>query len=300
MQNIINLSSVIDEKYIYTIIIIVFFLLVRWIIHKFIKNKISQIAKRYRYYKITTYTIFFLLLIIILPMWIDDFQSLSTFLGLFSAGLAISLRDVIINFFGWIYILSRRPFTTGDRIEINDIKGDVIDIKLMEFTLMEVGQWVEAEQSTGRIIYVPNGKILNSNIANFTKGFELIWNELTVLITFESDWKKAKSILTDIAEINSLELNKNLKESIIHSARKNYQKLTPIVYTSIKESGIQLTIRYLCEPRKRRTSSEIFWEDILEKFKNENDIEFAYKTYRQYNPELKDYIESREREGEKQ
>jgi len=231
-------------------------------------------------------------------MWVNNFKSLFTFLGIFSAGLAIALRDVVINFFGWIYILSRRPFSSGDRIEIDGVKGDVIDIKLMEFTLMEVGNWVDAEQSTGRIVNIPNGKVLSMNTANFTKGFELIWNEITVLITFESDWKKAKSILNDIAQKNSLELNKNLKESIIHSARKNYQKLTPIVYTKVKSSGVALTIRYLCKPRKRRTTSEKFWENILDAFENEDKIQFAYKTYRNFNPEITKFLNDRKREGE--
>ena len=287
-----------NDKYIHTFLVVIILIFIILIINKIIKYKVSNISKRYKWYKLNTYIIGSLVIFILIPMWVNDFKSLFTFLGIFSAGLAIALRDVVINFFGWVYILSRRPFSSGDRIEIDGVKGDVIDIKLMEFTLMEVGNWVDAEQSTGRIVNIPNGKVLSMNTANFTKGFELIWNEITVLITFESDWKKAKSILNDIAQKNSLEINKNLKESIIHSARKNYQKLTPIVYTKVKSSGIALTIRYLCKPRKRRTTSEKFWENILEEFENQEKIQFAYKTYRNFNPELTKFLKKRKREGE--
>lgn len=297
MQNLFYLNSVIDRRYLYTFLVIFILIIVRWIFTKIIKRRIEMISKRYRWYKISTYTIVFVGLVMILPIWLDGVESLFTFLGLFSAGLAIALRDIVVNFFGWIYILSRRPFTTGDRIEINGVKGDVIDIKIMDFSLMEIGNWIEAEQSTGRIINVPNGKILNNNIANFTKGFELIWNELSLLVTFESDWKEAKSILEEIARENSIELNRDIKKNIVHSARKKYQNLTPIVYTSIKSSGIKLTIRYLCNPRKRRTSSELFWEHILEEFTKRDNIQFAYKTYRYYNQELEKNTNSRDVEG---
>jgi small-conductance mechanosensitive channel len=62
-----------------------------------------------------------------------------------------------------------------------------------------------------------------------------------------------------------------------------YSKLTPIVYTSVKDSGVLLTLRYLCDPRRRRTTAQGIWEDILDKFAECPDIDFAYPTQRFYN-----------------
>ena len=76
--------------------------------------------------------------------------------------------------------------------------GDVIDIRLFQFSINEIGNWVDADQSTGRIIHIPNGIVFTEPQANYTAGFQYIWNEIPVLVTFESDWKKAKQILTDI------------------------------------------------------------------------------------------------------
>ncbi len=59
-------------------------------------------------------------------------------------------------------------------------------------------------------------------------------------------------------------------------------KLTPIVYTSVKESGVVLTIRYICNPRRRRGSEQQIWEDILHAFKKCKDIDFAYPTERRF------------------
>jgi len=59
-----------------------------------------------------------------------------------------------------------------------------------------------------------------------------------------------------------------------------YSKLTPIVYTSVEESGVLLTIRYLCEPSRRRDSKQAIWEDVLKEFAKNKDIDFAYPTHR--------------------
>ena len=81
-----------------------------------------------------------------------------------------------------------------------DTLRDVIDQRLFRFTLLEIGNWVEADQSTGRVIHVPNSWVFTEDIANYTAGFSYIWNELPVLVTFESDWRRAKRLLQSIAD----------------------------------------------------------------------------------------------------
>lgn len=270
-------------------ILTVFFIILIYYLRKYssqkIDNKIEDISKKFRYNKILNYISYGLGFVLIFPLWFQGLQGFMTFFGLFSAGLAIALRDMVANIVGRLYLIVRRPYSIGDRIEIGDVKGDVIDIRLFETSLMEIGNWVDSDQSTGRIVYVPNGHTLNKNISNYTKGFEFIWNEIRILLTFESNWKKAKKIFQEIADIRAREINREAREKIINSAKKEYKKLTPIVYTNVKTSGIELTIRYLCEPRKRRTTDEEFWEDIIDVVENNDDIVFAYPTYRIHSQE---------------
>ena len=154
---------------------------------------------------------------------------------------------------------------------------------------MEIGNWVNSDQSTGRIINIPNGAIFTEALANYSKGFQYIWNEIPVLITFESDWEQAKSILLEIA-IKHAEKLSDTAEKRFHEASRQYliyySILTPTVYTSVEDSGVLLTIRYLCEPRKRRGTQETIWEDILKAFSETDDIDFAYPTQRFYNNSL--------------
>ncbi|MBT4644192.1 MAG: mechanosensitive ion channel family protein [Deltaproteobacteria bacterium] len=92
----------------------------------------------------------------------------------------------------------KRPFEIGDRIEIKGQSGDVIDIQVFPFSMLKVGNRVDADQSTGRIVHVPNGLVFNQIISNYSKGLPFLWNEIPVLVTFDIDWQKAKEILSEI------------------------------------------------------------------------------------------------------
>ncbi|MCK4312735.1 MAG: mechanosensitive ion channel [Candidatus Cloacimonetes bacterium] len=268
-----------------SIIIITILWIVKIVVVKLIQKHITDAKSRYRWRKVINSIIIVVIIILVGSIWYKGVQSIATYLGLLSAGIAIALKDVIANIAGWVYIISRSPFEVGDRIQIGHHAGDVIDLSLFEFSILEIGNWVDADQSTGRIIHIPNGKIFTLDLANYDKGFKFIWNEIRVVITFESNWQKAKKILLKIATKKSENITAPVERQIKRAARKfliYYKNLTPIVYTYVKDHGVQLTIRHLCETRKRRGYTEAIWEDILTEFAKHKDIDFAYPTTRFY------------------
>src|SRR5690606_13335994 len=104
-------------------------------------------------------------------IWLEGLTGFATYLGLLSAGIAVALQEPIIDVAGWIFLIIRRPFRVGDRIQIGPHSGDVVDIRVLQFTLLEVGNWVNADQSTGRVIHIPNGWLFKNSIANYDQGF---------------------------------------------------------------------------------------------------------------------------------
>jgi small-conductance mechanosensitive channel len=268
-----------------TVVVIVFTWVIRRIAHRTLERRVVDAHALYQWRKAITYATAVFAFLVIGGIWFQGFQSVSTFLGLLSAGLAVALQDPIVNLAGWLFIVWRRPFDVGDRIQIGEHRGDVIDIRIFQFSLMEVGNWVEADQSTGRVIHIPNGKIFRETQANYSKGFQYIWNEIPVLVTFESNWKRAKDILQDIAQRYAEHISKSAEEKLHQAAKKFmivFTRLTPAVFTSVADSGVLLTIRYLCEPKRRRVTTQEIWEAILEEFSQCDDIDFAYPTYRFY------------------
>lgn len=279
----------ISRQIILTVAIIFALWLVRLIVLRIVYRNIEEPKLQYKWRKNLTYTAAFIGVFLVGRIWFEGIKSLATFLGLLSAGLAIALRDPVSDFAGWIFLMWRRPFDIGDRVQIGDVKGDVIDQRIFKFTLLEIGNWVQADQSTGRVIHVPNHKIFNDSIANYTDEFEFIWNEIPILVTFESNWKKAKEILQDIADKHLKQLSSNAEKQVRKAAKSYmiyYSYLTPIVYTDLQDSGVLLTVRHLTDPRKRRSIQQAILEDVLNEFGKADDIDFAYPTKRMYNNRL--------------
>ncbi len=269
-------------------LIIILAFVIRKLFHRLILRQELPTAAAYFWNKAISYTIITIAAILVGSIWLYGLQNVATFLGLFSAGLAVALRDPIINLAGWLFILIRRPITLGDRIEIEGIRGDVIDLSPFFFSVLEVGEWVQADQSTGRIIHIPNVKIFMTPVANYTQQFPLIWDEISVLITFESNWEKAKTILENILNAMAPHFTEAEEQQLRESATHYYiklGKLTPAVYTSVVDSGVLLTMRYLTHARQRRDREQDIWEAVLRAFAQEDDIDLAYPTRRVfYNP----------------
>lgn len=264
------------------IVVSILALIIVWLLYRLllglVRRSTTDVRVRYSWQKALNYIAVVISILWIAQIWLGGFQNLTTYLGLVTAGIAIALRDLIVDFVGWIFILWSRPFVVGDRIQIGNVAGDVIDLRLFQFTLLEIGNWVDADQSTGRMVHVPNGRVFSQEIANYDTGFQFIWNELIIPVTLDSDWRKAKVILQNIANKHAEALSESANEQVKEASRRfmiYYTTMTPIVYTSIKDNKVLLTIRYLTEPRKRRTSANAIWEDILQVFGERDDIHLA-------------------------
>ena len=278
--------SSIQAKIIATVLAFILFFVIKKVILRIVYRTTDDVKTRYQWHKITSYISFTLISIIIANIWLEGIESIATYLGLVSAGIAIALKEPLTNFTGWLYIIWRSPFDVGDRIQLGKETGDVIDTNLFNFTLMEIGNWVDADDHTGRLIHVPNGIIFTETLANYGKGFKYIWNEMPVLITFESDWKKAKKLLVDIVHKNSIIQTKSAEKKFDEATKKFMFKkpdLEPTVITKVEASGVELTLRYLCRPTQRRETEHKIWEDILFSFENYDNIDFAYPTERRFN-----------------
>ena len=278
-----GVSPGVQAQLFFSLIILVGVRLLRRLVLRLVRRRVEDPRALYQWGKVSSYLATLTAVLLIGPIWLEGVGSLGTFLGLLTAGLAIALREPVANLAGWGFILWRRPFELGDRIQIGDVSGDVVDISVFQFTLLEIGNWVDADQSTGRIVHVPNARLFAEPIANSTAEFPYIWNEVPVLITFESDADMARSVIEEIVRELASPSEEEVRKAMKRASEKFmifYQNVTPIVYMSVRDSGVLLTARYMCDPRTRRGSAEAIWSELLRRFADSPELELAYPTYR--------------------
>jgi small-conductance mechanosensitive channel len=231
----------------------------RQIISRTLENRVLQ----YRWGKSLAYFTAGLATLLTIGIWVDGLSQVGTFLGLVSAGVAIALRDVLVDVAGWLILITKPPFEVGDRIQIGDHSGDVVDVSVLHFHLLEIGNWVDGDQSTGRLVQVPNAKILTDPIANYTSEFPFLWHEMPVVVTFESDWRRAKMILHEMVTEVSAEMSESAADFLRKRPSRmliSYPVVNAAVYPSVLDHGICLSMRFLTDPRRRRAFDQILWE----------------------------------------
>ncbi len=285
-----GLAPTLSSRLLSTVVLIAVVLVGRYLAMRIVHRKVGDPELQFRSRKAITYVATLFTTIALVFIWLPFFDDLATFLGLLSAGIAIALADVFLNLAGWGYIVFRRPFKVGDRIEIAGDAGDVVDIRAFRFTLLEIRDWVHADQSTGRVVHIPNGKLFREPMANFTEGFHYIWHEIPVLVTFESDWQKAEELLREALRsvaIPEAEARKVIEQmSASRDYHITYRELAPTVYVSTRDSGVLLTGRVLVEAKRRRSVEDGVWRDLLTAFGSEPSVELAYPTIRGFVPEM--------------
>lgn len=281
----IGISVDTEWSFLGTIAVLLLWALAGRLSRRVVAKAVTDPASRYHMTRVSGYVIGSIGVVLIARLWIQGIAGIATYFGLLSAGIAIALQDPLTNLAGWLFILIRRPFSVGDRIQCGTSAGDVVDIRPFRFVMLEIGNWVHADQGTGRLLHVPNGLVFKSTIANYDEAFGYIWNELEVTVTYESDWRLAKKTLEHILEQQAEKIDEHVRTRIdeaAHVLHIKFPKLTPVVWTSLVDSGIRLSMRYLCKPRARRSSSTHIWEEVLEAFSKLPNVDFAYNTVRYF------------------
>lgn len=277
--------TTIDSNTIYliiiSIIIITVITLIRHILFKISLKQNLNAKEKYMYNKKGSAIATVIICILLALLWIDYLKNFITFITFISTAITLSLKDFIFNFFSGIYIKTSKIFSLEDRIEVNGLKGDVVNINKTGFDLLEIGDRVNGEQSTGRIVHVPNSIVFTYPVKNYVKAFKYIWDEIKINIPLDSDVYKVKKELYKIIKRNSAVRNiPNKMESEVNDASTDYRiyfnNLDPIIYIEIVDSHIELYLRFLVHPKKKRTVENSIWLDIL-KSNNEGRIELYKK-----------------------
>jgi small-conductance mechanosensitive channel len=207
-------------------------------------------------------------LITVVLLWAHLLPNKGTFFGLIGAGLAFALKEPLLSIAGRLSIWFGHLYRVGDRIEFQNMAGDVIGIGVFYTRMLEIGNWIGGDQATGRIVQFPNASVYQHPVYNYTQNFSYIWDELMLPVTYASDVAAATEILVQTGEEYTRDFLKPAAAEI-EKLRSDYLlpdlTLEPKVYTRVTSNYVELTLRYLVEPRKRRAASSWLYSHVFEK-----------------------------------
>lgn len=199
---------------------------------------------------------------IILILWARLLHNKGTFFGLLAAGLAVALREPLLSLAGRISILAARMYGVGDRIELDRMAGDVIGIGLFYTRMLEIGNWMHADQATGRTVLFSNSSVYQHAVFNYTQNFSYIWDEVVLPVTYASDVGEATRILLEAGKQSTggyIEMAQQQVEHMRESFLVPNVTFQPTIFTRVTSNYVELTMRYIVNPRHRRdTSSELY------------------------------------------
>jgi len=179
-------------------------------------------------------------------------------LGIGSIIIGLAVQTPMKSFIAWIYILVRQPFRVGDRIQIGDATGDVIDVSYLDTTLWEFGgKYISGDHPSGRLIKFPNEKVLDELIYNYSWPlFPYIWNEIKFLVAFNADLEFIASTMQKITEE---ELGKEMISRV--QTFRDLLARTPVdelevherprvIFRVSENTWLEAIVRYLVPPRE--------------------------------------------------
>jgi small-conductance mechanosensitive channel len=232
-----------------------------------LSHRIKDPERRYRLRKIVSFIGYFMAILFATAVFGERFGSIQVAFGIAGAGIAFSLQEVIVSIAGWIAISFGNFYRPGERVLLGGIMGDVIDIGILRTTLMECGQWVNADQYNGRIVRIANSFVFKQPVFNYSADFPFLWDEITLPVKYGSDYKLARKIFLDVLNEVVGEYAKYAGEAWKRIVRKfliEAASVEPTVTMKLNDNWAEFTLRYVVDYKERRNTSDRIFSRVLE------------------------------------
>lgn len=240
-------------------------------------DQIENKPARYNLKRVLNLLTFFVIVIIGLSLLSTTWYTALFSLGLLSLILGFALQTPITSLIGWVYLLIRQPYKVGDRIQIGEARGDVIDVSYLDTTLWEFGgPYLYTEHPSGRIIKFPNSLVLNETVYNYSWPlFPYIWNEIKFQLAYDSDLDFVAQTMNQVVEEElgeqMMDLVRVYRELLRQTPVDEVQIHShPVVHFRISDNTwLEAIVRYLVPPKEAGRVKTRLIKKLLEKLNAE-------------------------------
>lgn len=245
-------------------ILLVFFL-ITWVRKLLKRNLPDEGSIKYKTQKGIEIIGYIFVILITISYFTGTIKDFGLAIGLLTAGITITLQELILSIAGSFYIFFVKVYKPGDRIEINGIKGDVIDIDSVYTTMMEIGEWVSSDNYSGRIVKLSNAFVFKGPVYNYSNDFPFLWDEFNLPIRYGSDTELAKSIVIEVAqEILSEYVRDSISQwqAIVNKYYIEDAQVDPTLAITLTDNWVQFNLRYIVDYKKRRYTKNLLHQEI--------------------------------------
>ncbi len=221
-------------------------------------GRLDDAATRFTLRRIEHLLVALVIAVVVIGVVFVNWYTARISVGVGSVIVGLAVQTPMTSFLGWIYILIRRPYQVGDRIQIEDATGDVIDVSYLDTTLWEFGgKYLSTDHPSGRIIKFPNSKVLNTMVFNYSWPlFPYIWNEIKFNIAYSSDLEFVAKTMQNITEE---EIGEEMMRRV--GVFRELLAKTPVDELEVREhprvifrvsenTWLEAIVRYLVSPRE--------------------------------------------------
>jgi small-conductance mechanosensitive channel len=269
-------------KLIFSLLALILTLVASRALRNVLRVRVKDPTRVHTLYMLVRNSVFLAGGIVILLIWLGAGSNFTVAMGILGAGIAFASQEVIGSFAGYVNIVTGNLFRIGDRVRIGNVVGDVMDISVLRTTVMEIGEWVPADQYTGRIVTVANRFVFSDPVYNYTQNWPYLWDEIMIPVTYHSDWRRAGELMLEHGREYTAKFQDQAYAEL-HDLVKRYPvhatTVEPTLYIVMTDNWIELTLRYIVEAQERRQVKGQLHHELLQHFESEANITVASATF---------------------
>lgn len=248
------------------VVVILVVLIAVYLARRAIRANVEDPARRYRARKLVGVAGWLITLLFVAAAFSDRLASFAISVGVVGVAVAFALKEAIASLGARAAIAFGRIYEVGDRIQLGEVRGDVIDISVLRTTLMEVGGWVDGDLYTGRIVRVANNRVFSDPIFNYSADFSFLWDEIRVPVRYGSDIRLARALLVRATD--------EVCGRFVADATETWRRITgryrlepaqtdPLVTLVANDNWVEFTVRYVVPFTLRRVTKDQLFSAIL-------------------------------------
>lgn len=173
--------------------------ILRFLLGRFIRKSVNSSELRQRWLVQSRNGLLLILLLGLMMIWASELRTFALSIVAIAVAFVVATKELILCLTGSIVKSAGSSFNIGDRIQVKDFRGDVVDQNLLTTTLLEVGPGKLSHQRTGRMTVIPNALFVSEAVINESYTHDWVLHVFTVPFKREENWKLAKQAILDTA-----------------------------------------------------------------------------------------------------